>query len=78
MRSCNLVRDASSSANTPPAIFKTSSKLEHFLQAAERNGIPGVVSFHSMLLKKGHGPDIMHLVGVGDLLEGVCLEVVER
>ena len=60
-------RLASHSANTPPAIFNTPSKLERFLQAAERSGIPGVVSFHSVLSEKGYGPDIMHLVGVEEL-----------
>ena len=47
----------------------TPSKLERCLQAAERSGIPGVVSFHSMLSKKGYGPDIMHLVSVADLVD---------
>ena len=53
--------------NTSPAVFNTPSKLERFLRAAEQNGIPGVVSFHPMLSEKGYGPDIMHLVSVGDL-----------
>ena len=58
---------ASPPVNNSPAIFNTPSKLEHFLQAAEQNGIPGVLSFHPMLSEKGYGPDIMHLVSVGDL-----------
>ena len=58
---------ASPPVNTSPAIFNTPSKLERFLQAAEQNGIPGVLSFHPMLSEKGYGPDIMHLVSVGDL-----------
>ena len=54
-------------ANNSPAVFNTPSKLERFLQSAEQNGIPGVVSFHLMLSEKGYGPDIMHLVSVANL-----------
>jgi hypothetical protein len=67
--------------HTPPAIFNTPSKLEHFLQAAERNGIPGVILYHAMLLEKGYGLDIMHLVNITDLIDigmppgdAICLE----
>ena len=59
----------SSSVSTPPAIFNTPSKLERFLRAAERNGIPGVVSFCSVLSEKGYGPDIMHLVNISELAD---------
>ncbi|KAH9000081.1 hypothetical protein EDB92DRAFT_2110736 [Lactarius akahatsu] len=55
--------------NSPPAIFNIPSKLERFLQAAESNGVPGVQSYHSSLLLKGYGPDIMHLIAVPDLVE---------
>jgi hypothetical protein len=55
--------------STPPPIFNTPSKLERFLQAAERNGVPGVVSFYALLSVKGYGPDIMHIINVSDLVE---------
>ena len=51
----------------PDLLMNTPLKLEHFLQAAEQNGIPGVLSFHPMLSEKGYGPDIMHLISVSDL-----------
>lgn len=54
--------------NTSPAIFNTPSKLEHFLQEAKQNGIPGVGSFHPMLMEKGYGPDIMHIISISDLV----------
>ncbi|KAH9072410.1 hypothetical protein EDB83DRAFT_2517174 [Lactarius deliciosus] len=65
LTSCAL----NTAAASPPAIFNTPSKLERFLQAVESNGIPGVQSYHSSLLLKGYGPDIMHLITVPDLVE---------
>jgi hypothetical protein len=53
----------------PPVIFNTPSKLTCFLKAAEKNSIPGVQSYHTTLLLKGYGPDIMHLVNNDDLAE---------
>jgi hypothetical protein len=60
---------ASPIVNTPPAIFNTPSKLDRFLQSAEKNGIPGVVLFHLVLSKRGYGPDIMHLIKISDLVD---------
>ena len=60
---------ASPVANTPPTIFNTPSKLDRFLQSVEKNGVPGVVSFHPMLSEKGYGPDIMHLINISDLVD---------
>ena len=62
---CNKL--ASPSINASPAIYNTPSKLEWFLQAVERNGVPGVETFHPMLSAKGYGPDIMHLINICDL-----------
>ena len=62
---CN--KPASPSINASPAIYNTPSKLEWFLQAVERNGVPGVETFHPMLSAKGYGPDIMHLINICDL-----------
>ncbi|KAI9452725.1 hypothetical protein BJY52DRAFT_1190070 [Lactarius psammicola] len=56
-------------ANTPPTIFNTPSKLGCFLQDAESNGIPGVLSHLSSLSQKGYGPDIMHLVDISELVD---------
>jgi hypothetical protein len=55
--------------DSPAVIFNTPSKLERFLQDAESNGIPGVQTYDSLLLLKGYGPDILHLVNVQDLVE---------
>jgi hypothetical protein len=55
--------------DSPAVIFNTPSKLEQFLQNAESNGIPGVQTYDSLLLLKGYGPDILHLVNVQDLVE---------
>ncbi|KAI9440749.1 hypothetical protein H4582DRAFT_1811407 [Lactarius indigo] len=62
-------KPTSCAPDSPPVIFKTPSKLEWFLQAAESNGVPGVQSHHSSLSLKGYGPDIMHLISVQDLTE---------
>ena len=50
-------------------IFNTPSKLTCFLEAAEKNGIPGVQSYHATLSLKAYGPDILHLVNNADLAE---------
>ncbi|KAF8270730.1 hypothetical protein EI94DRAFT_1797821 [Lactarius quietus] len=60
---------ASPVVNASSAVFNTPSKLERFLRVAERNGILGVVTFHPMLLEKGYGLDIMHLINVTDLVD---------
>ena len=64
-------KSASSQAvlGSPVAIFNTPSKLERFLRDAESNGIPGVQSYDTLLMLKGYGPDILHLVNVQDLVD---------
>lgn len=60
---------ASPVLDTPPVIFNTPSKLTCFLEAAEKNGIPGVQSYHAALSLKAYGPDILHLINNADLAE---------
>ncbi|KAI9437879.1 hypothetical protein BJY52DRAFT_1207063 [Lactarius psammicola] len=51
------------------SIISSIMSLCRFLQAAESNGIPGVLSHLSSLSQKGYGPDIMHLVDVSELVD---------
>lgn len=62
-------KPSASVLDSPAVIFNTPSKLERFLQAAERNGVPGVQDYRFSLEQKGYGPDILHFVSVNDLVD---------